>query len=149
MNLTITPALRAISCRNFLARLASADLKIWGNEWDGSPSVLQEVIQEGGRRVSTEETVQIFNASQINLNVHSSTCHGFSQPMRRMHGQPLPGYDVVRVRLRTPGSSEGRRPSIRTRAGGPLPSLHTTSTRFPTNSRTSFPSLHRTSSPTR
>jgi spore maturation protein CgeB len=66
--------------RNFLARLASPDLKIWGNEWDGSPSVLQEVIQEGGRRVSTEETVQIFNASQINLNVHSSTCHEAIDP---------------------------------------------------------------------
>jgi len=61
--------------RNFLARLASPDLKIWGNEWDGSPSVLQEVVQEGGRRISTEETVQIFNASRINLNIHSSTYH--------------------------------------------------------------------------
>jgi spore maturation protein CgeB len=50
-------------------------MKVWGNEWDGSPSVLQEIIQEGGRRVSTDETVRIFNASQINLNVHSSTYH--------------------------------------------------------------------------
>jgi spore maturation protein CgeB len=66
--------------RNFLARLASPDLKIWGNEWDGSPSVLQAVIQEGGRRVSTEETVQIFNASRINLNVHSSTYHEAIDP---------------------------------------------------------------------
>jgi len=61
--------------RNCLARLASPQLKIWGNEWDGSPSILEELIQEEGRRVSTEETVQIFNASRINLNVHSSTYH--------------------------------------------------------------------------
>ena len=61
--------------RYFLARLGSPGLKIWGNEWDGSPSVLQAFIQEGGRRVSTKETVRIFNASKINLNVHSSTCH--------------------------------------------------------------------------
>ncbi len=66
--------------RNFLARLASPELKVWGNEWDGSPSVLQEVIQEEGRRVSTEETVQIFNASHINLNVHSSTYHEAIDP---------------------------------------------------------------------
>ena len=61
--------------RTFLARLGRPDLKIWGNEWDGSPFALQELIQEGGRRVSTEETVRIFNASTINLNIHSSTCH--------------------------------------------------------------------------
>jgi spore maturation protein CgeB len=66
--------------RNFLARLASPGLKIWGNEWDGSPSVVQEALQEGGRRVSTEETVKIFNASRINLNVHSSTYHEAIDP---------------------------------------------------------------------
>ena len=49
------------------------------------------------------------------------TCQGFSQPMRRMHGQPLPGYGVVRVRVWTPASSDGRRPSIRTEAGAALP----------------------------
>jgi spore maturation protein CgeB len=61
--------------RTFLARLGRPDLQIWGNEWDGSPPALQELIQEGGRRVGTEETVRIFNASTINLNIHSSTCH--------------------------------------------------------------------------
>jgi spore maturation protein CgeB len=66
--------------RNFLARLGAPELKIWGNEWDGSPSVLLDLIQENGRRVSTEETVRIFNASPINLNVHSSTCHDTIDP---------------------------------------------------------------------
>lgn len=66
--------------RNFLARLTSFGLKVWGNEWDGSPAVLQEVIQEQGRRVDTEETVKIFNASRINLNLHSSPCHEAVDP---------------------------------------------------------------------
>jgi spore maturation protein CgeB len=61
--------------RVFLERLASFGLKIWGNEWEGSSGLLEKVIQEQGRRVSTEETVKIFNASRINLNLHSSPCH--------------------------------------------------------------------------
>lgn len=61
--------------RVFLARLASSDLKVWGNEWEGASGLLEKVIQEQGRRVSAEETVKIFNASRINLNLHSSPCH--------------------------------------------------------------------------
>jgi spore maturation protein CgeB len=61
--------------RRFMERLVPLGLKIWGNEWDGASSILHEAIQEGGRRVETEEIVQIFNASQINLNLHSSPCH--------------------------------------------------------------------------
>jgi spore maturation protein CgeB len=66
--------------RNFLARLTSLDLKVWGNEWEGSPTVLEEVIQENGRRVSTEETVKIFCSSRINLNLHSSPHHEAVDP---------------------------------------------------------------------
>ncbi len=62
--------------RRFFARLApSLDLKIWGNEWDGAPTLLKDALQDGGRRVSTEETVKIFNAARINLNLHSSSYH--------------------------------------------------------------------------
>jgi spore maturation protein CgeB len=61
--------------RRFMARLASLDLKIWGNEWDGASSILEKMIQEEGRRVGTEETAKIFNATKINLNLHSSPCH--------------------------------------------------------------------------
>ena len=46
-------------------------LKIWGSEWDGD-HVLDKYIQLGGRRVSSEECVKIFNATKINLNLHSS-----------------------------------------------------------------------------
>ena len=66
--------------RNFLARLTTFDLKVWGNEWEGAPVVLEGLIQEQGRRVDTEETVKIFNASRINLNLHSSPCHEAVDP---------------------------------------------------------------------
>ncbi|KUG28151.1 cgeb family protein [hydrocarbon metagenome] len=46
------------------------DLKIWGSDWDGEV-VLAPRIQFGGRRVSTEESVKVFGATTINLNLHS------------------------------------------------------------------------------
>lgn len=57
--------------RHILRGLVGYDLKIWGNGW-GNNGVLKDFIQEGGRRISTEETVKVFNASTINLNIHSS-----------------------------------------------------------------------------
>lgn len=46
-------------------------LKIWGSEWDGD-HVLKPYVQLDGRRVSSEECVKIFNATKININLHSS-----------------------------------------------------------------------------
>jgi len=60
--------------RNLFLRLIDFDLKIWGNEWEGALPLLR-YIQRKGERVSTEETVKIFNASKINLNLHSSNRH--------------------------------------------------------------------------
>ncbi len=61
--------------RNFFKALADMEnFKIWGSEWEGCWE-LQERIQEGGRRVSTEECVKIFNATKININLHSSPYH--------------------------------------------------------------------------
>jgi spore maturation protein CgeB len=57
--------------RAFFTQLLDYDLKIWGTEWDLS-SPLGQVVQDRGRRVSTEETVLIYNAARINLNLHSS-----------------------------------------------------------------------------
>lgn len=51
--------------------LAGRDFKIWGSDWDGE-SVLAPCIQRGGQRISEEESVKIYNASRINLNLHSS-----------------------------------------------------------------------------
>ncbi|KUJ96166.1 MAG: CgeB family protein [Desulfonauticus sp. 38_4375] len=57
--------------RKAFKELVEYDLKIWGTEWEGEP-LLEPFVQEGGRRVSSEEVVKIFNASKINLNLHSS-----------------------------------------------------------------------------
>ncbi len=50
--------------------LAEFDLKIWGSDWDGEV-LLAPRLQLGGRRVDTEESVRVFNAARINLNLHS------------------------------------------------------------------------------
>jgi spore maturation protein CgeB len=53
------------------ATLAQRDFKIWGTEW---PQMMpfSRLVQEKGRRVDPSEYVKIFNASAINLNLHSS-----------------------------------------------------------------------------
>ena len=52
-------------------QLVHLDFKIWGTEWDGEP-LLARHVQQGGARVSAEDSVKIYNASRINLNLHSS-----------------------------------------------------------------------------
>ncbi len=51
--------------------LVTHDFKIWGTEWDDD-HVLERLVQMKGARVSPEECVKIFNATKINLNLHSS-----------------------------------------------------------------------------
>ena len=51
--------------------LAHLDFKIWGTEWEGD-HVLEPLVQMQGARVSPEECVKIFNATAVNLNLHSS-----------------------------------------------------------------------------
>jgi len=51
--------------------LVKFDFKIWGTEWEGD-HVLEPLVQLKGARVSSEECVKIFNATAINLNLHSS-----------------------------------------------------------------------------
>lgn len=50
-------------------RLRIDGLKLWGNDW---PDTWQTKLQDSGRRVTPEETCLIYNASKINLNIHSS-----------------------------------------------------------------------------
>ena len=50
--------------------LRSKGLKIWGTEWDDAE--LRSLVQMEGKRIETEDSVRIFNASSINLNLHSS-----------------------------------------------------------------------------
>ena len=52
-------------------QLTAFDFKIWGTEWEGE-SLLKPHVQAEGRRITPEESVKIFNASRINVNLHSS-----------------------------------------------------------------------------
>jgi spore maturation protein CgeB len=49
--------------------------KLWGNEWDGADN-LQSVLQLNGARIDTATCVKVFNATTINLNLHSATSDG-------------------------------------------------------------------------
>ncbi|WP_456324448.1 glycosyltransferase family protein [Desulfonauticus submarinus] len=57
--------------RKAFIELLDYDFKIWGTEWEGETS-LEPLVQEKGRRLEPEEIVKIFNATKINLNLHSS-----------------------------------------------------------------------------
>jgi len=52
-------------------RLTSLNFRIWGNDWQADP-VLAPCMQRPNERISPEEAVKVFNASKINLNLHSS-----------------------------------------------------------------------------
>ena len=65
--------------REFFAGLLDLDFKLWGSDWEKAPH-LNQVIQRDGERISTEDTVKIFNATKINLNLHSSTYHSGVNP---------------------------------------------------------------------
>ena len=51
--------------------LAGKNFKIWGSDWDGE-EILAANIQRQGQRISSEESLKIYSASTINLNLHSS-----------------------------------------------------------------------------
>lgn len=50
--------------------------KIWGNEWEGATD-LTSVLQRNGARVDTDTCLKVFNASAVNLNLHSWAGTGF------------------------------------------------------------------------
>ncbi len=54
----------------------SWSFKLWGNEWENS-GPLEQVLQRGGARIDTQTSVKIFNATSINMNLHSYTKEGF------------------------------------------------------------------------
>jgi spore maturation protein CgeB len=55
-------------------QLLEHDFKIWGTDWDLQSPVGQRVQNEN-LRVSSEESVKIYNGAKIHLNLHSSTYH--------------------------------------------------------------------------
>jgi spore maturation protein CgeB len=54
-----------------LRQLPDSGLKIWGTEWEDEPG-LTPLVQRRGMRISPEDAVCIFNATDININLHSS-----------------------------------------------------------------------------
>ena len=57
--------------REAFVRLAGPGFKIWGTEWEDEPRLAPFVQREGGR-ISPEDCVRIYNATAVNLNLHSS-----------------------------------------------------------------------------
>jgi len=49
--------------------------KIWGNEWEGAED-LRSVVQRNGARIDTDTCMKVFNATTLNLNLHSTTDAG-------------------------------------------------------------------------
>jgi spore maturation protein CgeB len=65
--------------RTALRRFLDLDFKLWGSDWQGADD-LGRVLQRSGARVDTDDSVRIFNASKVNLNLHSSTYHDGVDP---------------------------------------------------------------------
>jgi len=72
--------------RQAFRKLLRPGFKIWGTEWEGD-HVLWPHVQRQGARISSEDCVAIFNATDVNLNLHSSiqaertvTCGDFINP---------------------------------------------------------------------
>jgi spore maturation protein CgeB len=63
--------------RALLSRWLSKDwsFKLWGNEWEGADT-LTSVLQRGGARIDTETCIKVFNATSVNLNLHSCAGDG-------------------------------------------------------------------------
>lgn len=51
--------------------LLKYDFKIWGSDWQGD-ELLSHYVQKNGQRISPEESLKIYSATKINLNLHSS-----------------------------------------------------------------------------
>lgn len=56
------------------AGMTDLDFKLWGNGWDETSS-LGSILQRNGARLTTEESVKVFNATAVNINLHSSAFH--------------------------------------------------------------------------
>ncbi|GAB4239473.1 MAG: glycosyltransferase [Deltaproteobacteria bacterium] len=65
--------------RRFFNALLGRPFRIWGNEWpEGEP--ISRHVQEKGRRVDAHDTARIFNATDVNINLHSSVSHDGVNP---------------------------------------------------------------------
>ncbi|MFQ5329558.1 MAG: glycosyltransferase, partial [Thermodesulfobacteriota bacterium] len=60
--------------KRLFLKVIDCDLKIWGDGWEGAAPLYSRIARQGAR-ISTEESVKVFNASRININLHSSQRH--------------------------------------------------------------------------
>jgi len=58
--------------QQMFASLSDLPFKIWGTEWP-TCRPFDKLVQEEGRRLTPAEYVKIFNSTDININLHSST----------------------------------------------------------------------------
>jgi len=65
--------------RQMFEGLVDYDFKIWGTHWEQSLA-LRQLVQNKGEPFSTEDMVNIINASKISLNLHSTTQHETIDP---------------------------------------------------------------------
>jgi spore maturation protein CgeB len=65
--------------RRALRRFLDLDFRIWGSDWEGATE-LERVVQRASARIAAEESVRVFNATRVNLNLHSSTYHDDVDP---------------------------------------------------------------------
>lgn len=54
------------------ASFAEMPFKLWGTEWPGCKP-FDRMLQKAGKRLAPEEYIKIFNATEVNINLHSST----------------------------------------------------------------------------
>lgn len=57
--------------RRAFRSLVGRDFRIWGSDWENEP-LLAPHLQRQGARIGEEECVKIYNATRVNLNLHSS-----------------------------------------------------------------------------
>ena len=62
-----------------LPRLLNHNIKIWGTEW-ALESAIGARVQNGNKRINSNEIAKIYNAGKININLHSSTYHSGVNP---------------------------------------------------------------------
>ncbi len=60
--------------KRFFNALLGRPFKIWGNEWPDNEPISRH-LQEKGRRIDPGDTARIFNATEVNINLHSSVSH--------------------------------------------------------------------------
>lgn len=57
--------------RKAFAMLNMPGMKLWGTEWGNNPTLLS-MLQRNGERISPEDGARIFNATTVNINLHSN-----------------------------------------------------------------------------